>query len=241
VRDAALLLQAIAGYDPDDPYCADAPVDDYVGPIGAGVKGWRIGLARGYFAECDPQVALAVEKAAEQFAQLGAHVADVQVEEMREAAAQNAVVTTSDAAAFHRERIAGNPGGFGPDVLTRLRIGAGYSSTDYALARRTQTLVKHRMARYFREYDLLLTPSTPIPAPLREGQDAVEQARQLTRYTAPFNTAGLPVLSVPCGFTAEGLPIGMQIVGPNWSEAKVLAAGHAYEQATEWHTRRAMG
>ncbi|MBI5879566.1 MAG: amidase [Chloroflexi bacterium] len=239
VRDAALLLQAIAGHDADDPYSADVPVDDYVSHIGEGVKGWRIGLARGYFAECDSQVARAVERAAEVLAHLGAHVTEVQIEELRAASAQNGVVTTSDAAAFHRERLKDKPDGFGADVLTRLRSGAGLTSTDYSLARRTQTLVKHRMAQVFHDYDLLLTPTTPIPAPLREGQDAVEQARMLTRYTSPFNTAGLPVLSVPCGFTAEGLPIGLQIVGANWTEARVLCAGHAYEQATEWHTKTA--
>ncbi len=239
VRDAALLLQTIAGYDADDPYCADVAVDDYVSHIGDGVKGWRIGLARGFFVECDPEVARAVEQAAAVLAHLGAHVAEVEIEELRQASAQNGVVTTSDAAAFHRERLKDKPDGFGTDVLTRLRSGAGSTATDYSLARRTQTLVKHRMAKYFRDHDLLLTPTTPIPAPLREGQDAVEQARMLTRYTSPFNTAGLPALSLPCGFTAEGLPIGMQIVGADWSEAKVLRAGHAYEQATAWHTKKA--
>jgi aspartyl-tRNA(Asn)/glutamyl-tRNA(Gln) amidotransferase subunit A len=87
----------------------------------------------------------------------------------------------------------------------------------------------------------LITPTTPVAAPFIQGPDAVEQARLLTRFTAPFNLSGLPALSVPCGFTATGLPIGLQLVARPWAEAALLSAGQAYEQATEWHTRRPDG
>ncbi|MEP7200300.1 MAG: amidase, partial [Chloroflexota bacterium] len=238
VRDVALLLQAIAGYDADDPFSLNAPTDDYVTHISAGVKGWRIALARGYFAEADAEVVRAVEVAANVFSHLGAHVAEVELPLVRDAAQANGVMTTSDAAAFHHERMQAHPENFGADVLTRLRTGAAFTSFDYALARRTQTLARHAFSKFLDNYDVLLTPTTPIAAPLRDGADAVETARTLTRYTAPFNLTGLPALSVPCGFTMDGLPIGLQIIGRAWNEAAVLRAGHAYEQATEWHTRR---
>jgi len=127
---------------------------------------------------------------------------------------------------------------FGEDIRRRLEDGAKTTSTDYILARRTQIEVRKRCEQFFESHDILITPTTPIAAPTIEGNDAVEQAGRLTRFTAPFNLAGLPALSVPCGFTKEGLPIGMQIVSRAWSEAKVLNAGYAYEQATEWHKQQ---
>jgi aspartyl-tRNA(Asn)/glutamyl-tRNA(Gln) amidotransferase subunit A len=235
VRDAALLLQAIAGYDADDPYSVNAPVDDYVTHIDDGVKDWRIGVARGYFAEANAEVLRAVEAAAMVFAHLGAHVSEVNMDAARDAAVANPVLSASDAAAFHRERLSEHPERFGADVLNRLRSAAAFTSSDYSMARRAQTQVRHQFERFFEGFDLLLTPTTPSVAPLRDGLDAIEAARLLTRFTSPFNLTGLPAMSVPCGFTMDGLPIGLQIVGAPWSEARVLRAGHAYERSSEWH------
>jgi aspartyl-tRNA(Asn)/glutamyl-tRNA(Gln) amidotransferase subunit A len=127
---------------------------------------------------------------------------------------------------------------FGEDVLRRLMDGAKTTSTEYALARRTQIEVKKRCDTFFESYDFLIIPSTPIAAPTIAGNDAVEQAARLTRFTAPFNLAGLPAISVPCGFTKDGLPIGLQIVSRPWADAKVLNAAYAYEQATEWQKKK---
>src|SRR5919205_2550757 len=156
---------------------------------------------------------------------------------MQEAARANGVMTTSDAAAFHRERLERAPQGFGADVLSRLRRGAAYTSGEYVQARRTQSLLRRRFQRWFADYHVSLMPAVPTAAPVRAGLDAVEVAPRLTRLTGPFNLTGLPALSLPCGFTRDGLPIGLQIVGPLWAEARVLRAGYAYEQATSWHTR----
>jgi len=101
-----------------------------------------------------------------------------------------------------------------------------------------QTEVKKRCEMFFESYDFLITPTTPNTAPAIEGNDAVEQAALLNRFTSPFNLAGLPAISIPCGFSGEGLPIGMQIVSKPWWEAKVLNIAYAYEQATEWHKKR---
>ncbi len=239
VRDVALLLQAIAGYDPDDPYSLDAPTDDYLKNLESGVHGWHVALAgRGFFGEADVEVLEAVQAAAKIFEQLGAAIGEVEIARAREAWQANGLMTTSDAAAYHRERLQTRPEDFGADVLSRMRTGAAYTSTDYVMARRTQTLLRYELDKFFDDYDILLTPTTPAAAPLREGREATETARLLTRFTSLFNLSGLPALSLPCGFTRDGLPIGLQIVSRPLAEAQVLRAGHAYEQATEWHRRR---
>jgi aspartyl-tRNA(Asn)/glutamyl-tRNA(Gln) amidotransferase subunit A len=239
VKDAAMILQVIAGYDELDPASADIPVDDYFSGIEGGVNGWRIAVLTGDYAwGSDPEVSDAVRAAAQVFESLGAQVEPVEMNFLRDAALANGQMVQADGAAFHRERLVENPLGFGEDVRQRLQTGAALTSTEYSLARRTQAEMRRRMEIFFEQYDLLLTPTTPIPALLIEGNDAIEQARRLTRFTAPFNLTGLPALSVPCGFAPAGLPIGLQIISKAWGEAKVLQAGHAFEQATEWHKRK---
>lgn len=236
VRDVAILLAVIAGYEPRDPYSQDVAKGEYLNELADGVNGWRIALAvDGFFSKADPEVGEAVRSAAAIFTDLGALVEEVEVPQAYEAARANGLMTTSDAAAFHQKRLVSSPDRFGDDVLRRLREGASCTSTDYIFARRTQSLIRHQHNRFFNDYEVLLTPTTPLAAPPIEGPDAVEQARLLTRFTAPFNLTGFPALSLPCGFTKEGLPIGLQIVGRPWSEAIVLRAGYAFEQATEWH------
>jgi aspartyl-tRNA(Asn)/glutamyl-tRNA(Gln) amidotransferase subunit A len=146
-------------------------------------------------------------------------------------------MVVADAAAYHRDRLEENPTGFGTDVLERLNTGRNLALHEYIRAARMRTLVLRQFEQFFQDYDILLTPATPITAPLIEGQDAIAQARLLTRFTALFNLTGLPALSLPCGFV-EGLPVGLQIVARPWAEAQVLRAAYAYEQATEWHLRQ---
>jgi aspartyl-tRNA(Asn)/glutamyl-tRNA(Gln) amidotransferase subunit A len=237
--DAAILLQEVAGYDPQDPYSVDAPVEDYLAGIQKGVQGWRIALADDdYFDRTQPEVAQAVKLAAQAFETLGARVEAAPFPDIYPAALANGMMVISDAAAFHASRLLESPEDFGADVLQRLQNGAALPLQEYIGARRTQTLLTRQFARFFEHYDLVLMPTTPVVAPPIEGPDAVELARLLTRYTAPFNLTGLPALSQPCGFTAEGLPIGLQVIGPHWGEARVLRAAYAYEQATDWHNRK---
>jgi len=237
VWDAAILLQAIAGYDPDDPYSVCIETDDYLLHIQDGVVGWRIGVGVSeYFtARTAPAVLEAVHQAADVFASLGAIVTEVDFPEARNAAQANGLMTTSDAAAYHQQRLLHQPDEFGADVLSRLQQGAAYTSSEYILARRTQSLLRQHFAAFFDHFDILLVPATPITAPPIEGPDAVAQAPVLTRFTAPFNLTGLPTISLPCGFSAQNLPIGLQLVGAPWSEAKLLRAGYAFEQATSFH------
>jgi aspartyl-tRNA(Asn)/glutamyl-tRNA(Gln) amidotransferase subunit A len=237
VRDVAVMLNTIAGYDPDDPNSIDRDVDDYTAGLDGGVRGWRIGLVGDDYVRqaCEPPVWDALQAAADVFKNLGAQMTEITLADGLEAARANGLMTTSDAAAFHRHRLQENPEGFGEDVLRRLRKGAAYTSTEYILARRTQSLLRSTYSRLLQDYDVILLPSTPVTAPLIEGPDAVEQAAVLTRFTAPFNLTGLPAISLPCGFDHSGLPIGLQIVAAPWAEAKLLRAAAAYEQAGEWY------
>ena len=239
VEDAALLLQVMGGYDELDPTSKKTLPGDYYSHLRDGMKDRKIAFAVGsYIDKADPQVLEAVRKAAQVLEEQGAFLTKVNVDFLREAALANALMTQADGAAFHRERLQEHPDWFGADVRQRLETGAAVTSTEYILARRTQTETKRRLELLFDEYDVLLLPTTPIPAPVLEGENALERARQLTRFTAPFNLTGLPALSVPCGFTKEGLPIGLQIISRAWNEAGVLRSGYAFQQATEWHTKK---
>jgi len=239
VQDVAMLLQVIAGYDPDDAYSVDVPLVDYLAHIKDSVKDWRVGLMEDeYLDRTEPEVLEAVQEAAHVFSRIGAQVTPTAFSGAYPAALANGQMVISDAAAFHRQRLHDQPEDFGIDVRQRLQAGAELPIRDYILARRTQSLMRWQFENFFHNFDILLMPTTAIPAPPIQGPDAIEQARLLTRYTAPFNLTGLPAISLPCGFTSAGLPIGLQIVAPSWGEANLLRAAYAYEQATLWHTRR---
>jgi aspartyl-tRNA(Asn)/glutamyl-tRNA(Gln) amidotransferase subunit A len=239
VKDAALVLQVIAGYDAQDPASIKMEVEDYVNRLEEKINGKKFALVvGGYIQESDAEVISAVNETAEVFSALGAKVEKVEMDFLREAGQANGVMVQADGAAYHRERLREHPDWFGADVRQRLETGRDTSSTVYSLARRTQAERSRRFAQFFETHDFLLLPTTPITAPLIEGNDAVEQAKRLTRFTAPFNLTGLPAISIPCGFSKEGLPIGLQIVAKAWNEAAVLGAAYAYECETHWGKRR---
>ena len=239
VRDAALMLQVISVYDAVDPASIKMLTGDYLGHLVDDMEGRKIALGiGGYVDAADDEVLTSVRDAAKVFESLGCKIQEVNVDWMRDAALANKTMIQADGAAVHRVRLQENPEMFGEDVRRRLQDGAKTSSTEYALARRTQAEMRKRCELFFEAYDLLILPSTPIPAPTITGHDALEQAARLTRFTAPFNLTGLPAISVPCGITRDGLPIGLQIISRAWADAKVLNAAYAFEQATEWHERR---
>lgn len=236
-EDCALLLQAMAGYDPFDPHSADVPVPDYSADLEGGVSRLRIGIPRDHFFEgCEPEVANAVGQAAKLFEQLGARVSEVRVPEAARTASQNGLILVSDAAAYHRERLETAPGDFGPDVRGLLQAGAGLPAVAYAEASHIRREFRRWLHReLFTEVDVLLHPTTTTAAPRIDAGSGVTEA--LIRNTGPWNLAGTPVLALPCGFTSSGLPIGMSLVGAHWDEATLLRAGHAYQGATDWHLR----
>jgi len=245
VRDAALLLQVIAGYDAGDPVSADVPVGDHRSDIESGVRGLRLGVVRGRFFERlsaterpAPDVAAAVGAAVDVFAREGAEISEVELPRADELRDAQLVIIGTEAAAYHRERIGADRAAYGQDVAQRIAQGSTRSGTDYALARRTRDELRRAYGDALAEWDAVVLPTTPMTAPLREGQDAVAAAATLTAYTSPFNLTGLPAISIPCGFDASGLPIGLQLVARPWAEARLLRVARAYERATSWHERR---
>jgi len=239
VGDAAVVVQVIAGYDPLDVGGADVPVSDYVSGLSEVTKNLRIGIPRAYFFDdLDDEVRVAVEQALFVIGTLVANVRDVRIE-----VTSDRTVQAAESFAYHAENVARTPELYQAETLRRIRSGEKISAGEYIQRRREMDEERRRALDFFADVDLLVTPTMPIPAPaiadLRRNPDALRPAElKLLRNTRPFNVWGLPAVSVPCGFTKSGLPIGLQIAGPHWREDLVLRLAHAYEEATEWHGRR---
>jgi len=239
VGDAAMVLQAIAGYDSLDVCSADVPVADYVSSLRDGAKKLRVGVARSYFYdELDDEVRGAVEGAIAVIGTLVAESRDVQI-----GPPTDRTVQAAESFAYHAENVARMPDLYQPETLRRIRSGETVSAADYIRQRRELDQARRAVHELFANVDLLVTPTIPIPAPaigdLKKDPAALRPAElALLRNTRPFNVWGLPAISIPCGFTKRGLPIGLQIAGLPWREDLVLRLAHAYEQQTEWHTRR---
>jgi len=238
VSDAAILLQAIAGYDPKDTICADVPVTDYVAALRENPKPLRVGVPRSFFFEdLDPEIAAGVNQALSVIQKLTGNVREVTLLVSTDRALQNA-----ESYAYHAEFVANTPELYQPETLRRIRTGASVSVADYIHRRRELDESRRTISAVFENVDLFVTPTTPIPPPtiaeLEDNPDVLRPREILMlRNTRPFNVWGLPAISIPCGFTAEGLPIGLQIIGPHWREDWVFRLAHAYEQATGWHKR----
>jgi aspartyl-tRNA(Asn)/glutamyl-tRNA(Gln) amidotransferase subunit A len=236
VGDLAIALNAIAGHDPLDPASVDVATEDYTAGIEDGAKDVRVIVATNFFDDVDVEVDAAVREAARVLASLGASLSERALPRVDLLTAQRAILLT-DAAAYHREHLRERAADIGADVLTRLRTGQTFTGTDYAQARRDRDELRREWLAVLREQDIILSPTTPTTAPARDGQDAVAAAQRLTANTAPFNLTGLPAISIPCGFTKAGLPIGLQLAAGPWREALLLRVARAYERATPWHER----
>ena len=262
VEDAALLLQALAGWDPLDSTTADLPVPDYTEALSGGVRGLRLGIAREGMGEgLQPGVRAAVQQAAAVLEGLGAHLEEVTLPAIDYALPTYYLVATAEASSnlarydgvrhglrvevpdivemFSRTRDAG----FGPEVKRRIMLGtyalsAGFYEAFYLKAQRARTLVRRDFERAFERVDLVLLPTSPTVA-FRLGERVADPLQMYLAdiFTIPVNLAGLPGISVPCGF-ADGLPVGLQLVGRAFDEPTVLRAASAYERATDWHRRR---
>jgi aspartyl-tRNA(Asn)/glutamyl-tRNA(Gln) amidotransferase subunit A len=241
VEDAAVVLQAIAGYDADDITSANVPVVDYVSALSEGVRSVRVGVVREYFFdELDAEVGAAVEHALRVLADLGAEVKDVR---LGDPVPTDRTLQAAESYAQHAENVAHSPELYQAETVRRIRSGEGVSAAEYIRCRRELELARRNIGAAFADVDVLVTPTMPMPAPaiadLKNDPDALRPAElRLLRNTRPFNVWGLPAISVPCGFTASGLPIGLQIAGAHWREDLVLRVAHTYERATEWHERR---
>ncbi|HEY7908676.1 MAG TPA: amidase [Thermomicrobiales bacterium] len=245
VEDAAIVLNAIAGYDPNDAMTVPVPVDDYTRDLAAGVRGLRLGVPRtGFFEAIDPEVARAVEEAIGVYRTLGATVEDMDGTALWNARQAVSDIMLADARHYHAAWLRDRPEEYGEDVRDRLMRRTDMSADEFIAAMRVRAAVTVETARLMTRYDGLLLPTTRIPAPPIAGQTIIIDGQEvfapniLTSNTNPFNLPGMPALSLPCGFTAAGLPIGLQVVTRRWDEVTVLRVAAAYERATDWHTRR---
>ena len=244
VEDAALMFNAMAGYDPADPNSLRLPVDDVTSGLALGVRGLKIGVPRRYFFDqLEDDIATAIEAAIDELQELGATVLDVDIPGINECMGGIFGHVLAEAQEIHAAALKRRPQDFGADVRAIL-MGYSPSTLDVMTGLRACDAVAVSMRKILESVDVLLTPTTPITAPLI-GQDSVRYGNEegsvlgaMIRCTAPFNATHLPALSLPCGFSRTGLPIGMQIAGRPYDETTVLRVGHAYEQATQWHMRR---
>jgi aspartyl-tRNA(Asn)/glutamyl-tRNA(Gln) amidotransferase subunit A len=243
--DCALMLGAMAGYDPRDPSASVLPVPDYQAALTGQVKGLRVGLLRKFFLQSAGAAQReAVEQAARTLEGLGAAIQEVNLDAVEWAAGASYAVISAESYAYHEAWLKSRGGEYGADVRQRLLVGAFVTGAEYLKGQRLRALIRSEVDRALSRLDVLLAPTTPVAATL-VGQDEVDIGGQqqpvrpaLIRYTRPFNLTGHPAASIPCGFTSRGLPIGLQIIGRPFDEATVLRAADAYQRATDWHTRR---
>ncbi len=266
VTDCAILLGALAGYDPKDSTSVNTPVPDYRAALTGNVKGLRIGLPKEYYIDgLDADVQAAMEQAIATYRALGAEFVDVSLPHTDYAVATYYLIATAEASSNlarydgvrfgHRaEDAAGlldmytrsRSQGFGAEVKRRIMLGtyalsSGYYDAYYVKAQKVRTLIMQDFTRAFEDVDVLLTPVAPTPA-FKIGEKINDPLQMYLSdiFTIPVNLAGTCAMSVPAGFSADGLPIGLQLIGKPFGEETILRAGHAFEQATEWHTRKAV-
>jgi aspartyl-tRNA(Asn)/glutamyl-tRNA(Gln) amidotransferase subunit A len=269
VRDSAMLMNIISGHDPLDSTSAPVEVPDFTEAIGRDIKGMKIGVPREYFIEgMDREVEAAVQEAIRELESLGAVIVEVSLPHTGYAVATYYILATSEAssnlARYDGVKYGFRAGGkdlmdmyletrargFGPEVKRRIMLGtfalsSGYYEAYYRKAQQARTLIKGDFEEVFKEVDVIVTPTSPEAA-FRIGEKTEDPLRMYLSdiFTISVNLAGVPAISVPCGFTAvsEGaaapLPVGLQLIGRHFDEGSILRVAHAYEQATEWHTRR---
>ncbi|HHT9140076.1 MAG TPA: amidase family protein, partial [Candidatus Tripitaka californicus] len=264
VRDAALLLQVIAGRDPRDSTSADVPVPDYLKEMEKPVKGLRLGLPREYFMEgLNEEVRRAIEEAVKVYKGLGADIQEISLPHTPYAVAVYYIIATAEASSnlarydgvrygyraantqniiemYSRSRVEG----FGREVKRRIMLGtyalsSGYYEAYYLKASKVRNLIRQDFSSAFEAVDLILCPTSPTPA-FKLGERLANPLEMYLSdvYTIPANLAGIPAISIPCGFTRENLPIGLQLMARPFEEAGLLQVARAYERETEWHLRR---
>ncbi len=245
VRDAAIVLNAIAGHDPRDGSSAVRAFRPISLPADVKLRGLPIGIPRNYYFErLQPEVENAVRAAVKTVEDLGAEIREIEIPEIEDFTVIGRLILMPEATAVHRRLLQTRRADIGADVLALLDEGQFILAADYLDAQRRRRQLIQTFQRIFEQVRAIVTPATPLTAP-KIGQSTIEiggcqEDVRLgsTRLVRALNVAGVPALSVPCGFDAQGLPIGLQIFGRAFDEANMLLVGHAYEQATEWHQRR---
>jgi aspartyl-tRNA(Asn)/glutamyl-tRNA(Gln) amidotransferase subunit A len=245
VEDCVLIMNAIAGYDPNDPTSVEVPVPDYSKALTGEIKGLRVGVPKEYFqVPIDSQVKKQFWKAVKRLGELGAIVSEVSWPMYHHSMAIANTIMMSEATAYHSKLIRTNGSRIYPPARLRLEAGFFISAIDYIQAQRARTLFYNQSLSVLKKVDLLAGPTVPVTA-FKIGTDKVKINNTwvgaiplLTQYTRPFNLNGFPAITVPCGFSDDGLPIGLQLAGRPFEEEIVLRTAHAYEHSTDWHLRR---
>ena len=245
VEDCALVMNAVAGCDPYDPTSVNLTVPDFTKPLTDQIKGLRVGVVKEFFeTPIESQVKELVWKAIDKLSELGAIVSEVSWPLYRYAMAIASTVQMAEATTYHSKLMRENASKIYQPVRLRLEAGIFISAIDYIQAQRARLLFYRQSLGLLKEVDLLAGPAAPVTAfpigvsELKMGDQNLNVVSLLTQYTRPFNLNGFPAITVPCGFSNDGLPIGLQLAGRPFDEETVLRAAHAYEKATDWHTRK---
>jgi aspartyl-tRNA(Asn)/glutamyl-tRNA(Gln) amidotransferase subunit A len=238
MRDVATAYEVIAGYDARDPRSIDRHVESWASLHAGGLSGMRIGVPWALAeTEAIPEVVTLLRAAMAVFVHLGAVVTNAQIDSIEDVHVAMQTCAQADAAAVHQDRFERDPAMFGADVERRLRLGRAITGAAYSAAISQQAAWQRRLEDTFADADVLAMPTVGFPAPLvSDAADMIAATHRLTRLSTPWSFAALPAVSVPCGFV-NGLPIGLQLVGPPWSEARLLAAGVAFQEVTDHHHR----
>ena len=238
VEDNALLLNALAGHDPEDLYSVDRPAEDFARDLRRGVRGAKIGVLRGFYSEhVDEEVQARVREAVEVLGSLGVQVREVEIPNLWDTLHAQRLILAAEAYAVHQDRLENEAESFGEEVRERLMEGERPKAYRYAKARRRGMLATAEFDRVLESVDVLLAPTLPIAATeigqrevsIGDYEESVRSA--LTRFTGPTDLTGHPSLSIPCATTASGLPVGLQLIGGHFDEATLYRFGHAYEEA----------
>jgi len=244
-HDAALMLNAMAGYDRLDPSSADRPVPDFTAELGQAVRGLRIGVPTSYFNErLQADVESAWRAAIDVLIGLGAVPVEVEFKDTADSLAVGPPIIRAEMATFHSDWFNTRPDAYSPAMHERLKVGQGLSAVDFVKAQRGRERIRAEHMSIFERIDVLVTPTVPVTAtPIGDetvdiNGEVVATGDHFTRFTYPFNLSGFPAMSVPCGFDRNGMPIGLQLAAPPWQEALLFRVGHAYQQVTDWHRRR---
>lgn len=242
VEDAAIVLEAIAGHDPADPTSLPDPVPDLRAGLGQPVSGVRIGFDERYAThDIDEELAEAVGEAVKVLRDLGAEIVPVELPDLDPYVAAWKTLCSAEAVAAHRATYPSRRDDYGPWFRDWLDHGAAITAAEYAEANQLRLACNGHLRTAFRDIDLLVCPSMtapphPVTHEILYGPMPTDRAPKFQRFTAPFDFNGAPTLSVPCGFTSDGLPLSLQFVGSHLAEPVLCKVGHAYERATEWHT-----
>ncbi len=237
--DCARIFAVISGYDPDDPTSRDQPLENFLPSLGDGIQGVRIGVVRRYYYDNMPaDRAASLEAAITQLEKLGAVISDVTLADAERMQDACAVMIYCDACDVHRDRLK-DPSKWAPQTIERLKLGLDWTGVDYAASVRAKEAWMRTLAKTFDKVDVLLTPTIPVdPPPHAEDRSLWSATKAVAQNTYNGAFGHIPGIAVPCGFSAAGFPISMQLEAAWWKEPLLLRIAHAYQQATDWHLRR---